>query len=55
MNMEYYTNSNVRDSRDKFNNLNYLSGDKKFNEIKECVVVNLNDSQNLLCKLKNLK
>jgi hypothetical protein len=55
MNMEYYTNSLVRDSIDKLNNFNYLSGDKKFNEIEECVVVNLNDSQNLLCKLKNLK
>ena len=53
-NLDNYTNSNIRDSRDKNNNLNYLSGDKKIKEIEECEVINLKDNKNELVKLKNL-
>ena len=53
-NLDNYTNSNIRDSRDKNKNLNYLSGDKKIQEIKECEVINLKDNKNKLVKLKNL-
>jgi len=49
-----YTNSNIRDSRDKNDHLSYLSGDKKFKEIEECEVINLKDNKKELIKLKNL-
>ena len=53
-NLDNYTNSNIRDSRDKNNNLNYLSGDKKFKEIEECEVINLKDNKRELVRLKDL-
>ena len=52
--LDNYTNSNIRDSRDKNNNLSYLSGDKKFKEIEECRVINLKDNKNTLVQLKYL-
>ena len=52
--MNNYTDSNIRDSRDKNYKLNYLSGNKKFKEIEECKVVNLKDNKNKLIKLKDL-
>ena len=53
-NLDNYTNSNIRESRDKKNNLSYLSGDKKFKEIQECEVINLKDDKRELIKLKKL-
>jgi len=53
-NLDDYINSNIRDSRDKNNNLNYLSGDKKLKEIEMCEVVNLKDDKRELVKLKDL-
>ena len=53
-NLDNYTNSNIRDSRDKNNNLSYLSGDNKFKEIEECRVINLKDNKNTLVQLKDL-
>jgi hypothetical protein len=52
--LENYTNSNIRDSRDKNNNLNYLSGNKKIKEIESCKVVNLKDDKRELVMLKDL-
>ena len=52
--LENYTNSNIRDSRDKNYNLNYLSGNKKFKEIEYCNVINLKNNKNKLIKLKDL-
>ena len=52
--LDNYTSSNIRDSRDKNNNLNYLSGDKKFKEIEECEVINVKDNKRELVKLKDL-
>ncbi len=49
-----YTNSNIRDSRDRENNLNYLSGADKIKEIENCEVVNLKDNLHKIEKLKNL-
>ena len=49
-----YTNSNIRDGRDKENNLNYLSGADKIKEIENCEVINLKDNLNKVEKLKNL-
>ena len=52
--LDNYTNSNIRDSRDINNNLNFLSGDNKFKEIEDCEVINLKDNKNELVKLKDL-
>lgn len=53
-NLNNYTDSNIRDSRDKDNNLNYLSGAQKFKEIENCKVINLKDNKNQLVQLKDL-
>ena len=53
--LDKYTDSNIRDSRDSNNNLNYLSDDLKFKEIENCEVVNLKDNKYELIKLKDLK
>jgi len=52
--LEKYTDSNIRDSRDKNYNLNYLSGKKKLLEIEDCEVINLKDNKNELVRLKDL-
>ena len=52
--LDNYTNSNIRDSRDRNNNLSYLSGDKKFKEIEECEVINLEENKSELVQLKDL-
>ena len=53
--LENYTNSNIRDSRDINNNLNYLSGfEKKIKEIENCEVINLEKNKNDLVKIKDL-
>lgn len=52
--LEVYTDSNIRDSRDKNHNLNYLSGQKKIREIEDCEVINLTDNENNLVKIKEL-
>ena len=49
-----YTNSNVRDSRDKNYNLNFLSGINKIKEIHDCKVINLENKNHDLVKLKDL-
>ena len=53
--LDKYTDSNIRDSRDSKNNLNYLSDDLKFKEIENCEVVNLKNNKYELIKLKELK
>ena len=40
-NLQDYTNSNIRDSRDKNYNLNFLSGENKIKAIYDCEVINL--------------
>ena len=52
--LDNYTDSNIRDSRDRNNNLSYLSGDKKFKEIEECEVINLEENKSELVQLKDL-
>ncbi len=39
--LNFYTDSNIRESRSKSGKLNFLSGKNKLNEIKECEVINL--------------
>ena len=53
-NIQNYTNSNIRDSRDRNYKLNYLSGYRKFKEIDECKVINLINYKNQLVRLKDL-
>ena len=43
--------SNIRESRDKKNNLSYLSGDEKINAIRNCKVVDLSSSKKKIVKL----
>lgn len=52
--LKYYTDSNIRDSRDKNYKLNYLSGIKKLNEIKDCEVINLKNDKQELVKIRDL-
>ena len=48
------TNSNIRDSRDINYNLNFLSGNKKLKEIENCEVINLENDNQELIKIKDL-
>ena len=50
----YYSDSNVRDSRDQNYNLTYLSGSNKIKEIENCEVIDLSDGKNQKSKIKNL-
>ena len=52
--LSYYSDSNIRDSRDRNYNLTYLSGSKKLQEIKECEIINLTDDKNKVIKIKDL-
>ncbi len=47
-----HTNSNIRESRDKDGNLNYLSGSERIKNIFECEVFDLNE--NKIVKIQNL-
>ena len=49
-----YTDSNIRDSRDLNYNLNFLTGKNKLKEIENCEVVNLENENNDLVKIKDL-
>ena len=48
----YHTNSNIRESRNKEGNLNYLSGSERIKNIFECEVFDLNE--NKIDKIQNL-
>jgi hypothetical protein len=52
--LKNYVDSNIRDSRDKNYNLNYLSGDNKLKEIEDCEVINLENENHQLVKIKDL-
>ena len=56
--LQKFTNSNLRESRNENGHLSYLSGNKKINEIKNCKIVDVsNDNEKLLTikELYNLK
>ena len=53
-NLQKYTNSNLLESRDCKGNLNYLSGEKKINEIKDSEIIDVSNDQEKLCKIKEL-
>ena len=46
--------SNFRESRDRKNRLNYLSGKNKLKEILDCKIVNLRNKKKDIIKIKNL-
>ena len=52
--LDYYVDSNVRESRDITGNLNYLSGEKKLNEILDCEVVDISGDINKKIKIKDI-
>ena len=51
-NLFKHTNSNIRESRDKNNNLNYLSGNERVKNIFECEIFDIEDQK--LKKIQNL-
>ena len=52
--LKVYTDSNIRDSRDKKYNLSFLTGANKLKEIGDCEVVNLANENHNLVKIKDL-
>ena len=50
--LEYYTNGNISESRDKSGKLNYLKGNDKLNSILNCDVVDVSNSSNNRGKLE---
>ena len=53
-NLQKFTDSNLRESRDKNGNLNYLSGNKKINEIKDCEIIDVSNNEEKLITIKEL-
>jgi hypothetical protein len=49
-----HTNSFIRESRAKIGVLNYLSGNERINEIKNCEIINLKEDHTKRIKLKDL-
>ena len=49
-----HVDSNVRDSRDKKNMLNYLGGKNRIKTIENCEVVDLSNSEKKLIKIKDI-
>lgn len=52
--LNYYVNSNIRESRDINNKLNYLTGSKKIENIKDCEVVDLSKETRPIVKILDL-
>ena len=52
--LQKFTNSNLRESRDKNGNLSYLSGNKKINEIKDCEIIDVSNDKEKLLTIKEL-
>ena len=53
--LDLHTNYLYKESRDKFGKLNYLSGKKRLEEIKECEIIDFQDNNGTLKKIKDLK
>ena len=53
--LNFYTDSNIRESRTKAGKLNFLSGQNKLNEIKSCEVIDLKNINKInKSKISNL-
>ena len=46
-NLDYYTDFNYRESRDDKNKLNYISGNKRIGEIRDCQIIDLKDNNKI--------
>ena len=53
-NMDYYVDSNIRESRNINGNLNYLSGEKKLKEIYDCEVIDVSLDIEKKVKIKDI-
>ena len=53
-NIKKFTNANFRESRDMNGKLNYLSGNKKLNEIKDCQIIDVSNEEEKLLTIKEL-
>tara|TARA_B100001250_G_scaffold393871_1_gene397093 strand:- start:363 stop:1295 length:933 start_codon:yes stop_codon:yes gene_type:complete len=53
-NLNFFTISNIRESRSKQNKLTYLSGLKKINKIRNCELIDLDNKNYKKVKIKNL-
>ena len=53
-NLDQYVDSNIRESRNKNGELNYISGDEKIREIENCEVVDLSTNERRAVKLKDV-
>jgi|TARA_B100002003_G_scaffold172253_1_gene160229 hypothetical protein len=53
-NFELHTDSNIRESRDKYGKLNYVSGKDRLKLIENCEVVNLSNSESKILKIKDI-
>ena len=53
-NLQKFTNSNLRESRNTSGELNYLSGNKKLNEIKDCQIIDVSNEEEKLLTIKEL-
>ena len=49
-----HVDSNVRESRDKNNRLNFLSAENRIKEIEKCEVVDLSSDEKKLTKIKDI-
>ena len=49
-----HVDSNLRESRDKNDKLNFLSGENRIKEIENCEVVDLSNSEKKLVKIKDI-
>jgi len=52
--INYYVDSNIRESRDSKGNLNYLSGAKKLEEIYDCEVIDLSSDLKRKVKIRDI-
>jgi hypothetical protein len=54
-NLKKFTNSNIRESRNKNGNLNYLKKEERLKAIENCEVINLSNPKKEIVKIKDLK
>ena len=53
--INHHTNSLYKESRNKLGKLNFLKGNQRLSEIKECEIIDFNDKNGTLKKIKDLK
>ena len=54
-NLKKFTNSNIRESRNRNGNLNYLKKEERLKAIENCEVINLSNPKKEIVKIKDLK